>query len=206
LIASWSSKSLNRFLVNFQMKNAMIPIAATPPATERPIIEPVPRPLEVLALEVVLAGALAVALAVVSVFPLGSTGSPAESVAVVGDAVVPGCTFDAGGAALVLAAAAAVEVWMAVEVVVVGACAVVVGAAEDAGAVVEVAAVVGAGVVLGSSSMARIWMCEFGSPSDSYRDANAKSIKAEVTTESSTEGVAFFILKSSASRAMTGKV
>jgi hypothetical protein len=40
-----SSKSFC-FLVNFQTKNAMIPIKATPPATDKPMIEPVPRPEE----------------------------------------------------------------------------------------------------------------------------------------------------------------
>lgn len=45
LIASVSSKSLNRFLVNFQMKNDIIPRAAIPPATDRPIIDPVLSPL-----------------------------------------------------------------------------------------------------------------------------------------------------------------
>lgn len=39
-----SSKSENRFLVNFQMKNAMTPMTATPPATDIPMIEPVLRP------------------------------------------------------------------------------------------------------------------------------------------------------------------
>ena len=39
-----SSKSEKRFLVNFHTKNAIIPITATPPATARPMIEPVPRP------------------------------------------------------------------------------------------------------------------------------------------------------------------
>lgn len=33
------------------MKNEMIPMTATPPATERPTMEPVPRPLELLAAE-----------------------------------------------------------------------------------------------------------------------------------------------------------
>jgi len=48
LIASLSSKSEKRFLVNFQIKKAMRPMTATPPATERPMIEPVlkPPPLE----------------------------------------------------------------------------------------------------------------------------------------------------------------
>lgn len=32
--------------MNFQTKNETIAMTATPPATERPIIEPVPRPLE----------------------------------------------------------------------------------------------------------------------------------------------------------------
>jgi hypothetical protein len=41
-----SSKSAKRFLVNFQTKNEMIAMTATPPATDRPMIEPVPRPLE----------------------------------------------------------------------------------------------------------------------------------------------------------------
>lgn len=41
---SLSSKSEKRFLVNFQTKNAIIPINATPPATESPTIEPVPSP------------------------------------------------------------------------------------------------------------------------------------------------------------------
>jgi hypothetical protein len=40
-MASVSSKSLKRFLVNFQMKKPTIPRAAIPPATERPMIEPV---------------------------------------------------------------------------------------------------------------------------------------------------------------------
>lgn len=51
-----SSKSANRFLVNFQTKKAMIPIKATPPATDIATMEPVPRPpleLELLAPEVV---------------------------------------------------------------------------------------------------------------------------------------------------------
>jgi hypothetical protein len=39
-----SSKSANRFLVNFQMKNATTPMTATPPATDIPMMEPVPRP------------------------------------------------------------------------------------------------------------------------------------------------------------------
>lgn len=50
LIASLSSKSAKRFLVNFQIKNEMMAMTATPPATERPIIEPVPRPPELLLL------------------------------------------------------------------------------------------------------------------------------------------------------------
>lgn len=46
LIASLSSKSsANRFLVNFQITNATIPINATPPATDRPIIVDVLTPL-----------------------------------------------------------------------------------------------------------------------------------------------------------------
>lgn len=45
LIASLSSKLL-RFLVNFQMKKAMIPIKARPPATDIPTIDPVLSPLE----------------------------------------------------------------------------------------------------------------------------------------------------------------
>lgn len=40
---SLSSKLL-RFLVNFQMKKAMIPIKARPPATDIPTIDPVPSP------------------------------------------------------------------------------------------------------------------------------------------------------------------
>lgn len=48
MIASLSSKSEKRFLVNFQTKNEMMPITATPPATERPMMEPVPRPPELL--------------------------------------------------------------------------------------------------------------------------------------------------------------
>lgn len=51
MIASLSSKSAKRFLVNFQIKNEMMPMTATPPATERPIMEPVPRPLEPLLVE-----------------------------------------------------------------------------------------------------------------------------------------------------------
>lgn len=43
-----SSKSAKRFLVNFQTKNETMAITATPPATERPMIEPVPKPLELL--------------------------------------------------------------------------------------------------------------------------------------------------------------
>lgn len=39
-----SSKSEKRFLVNFQTKKATTPMRATPPATDRPTIEPVPRP------------------------------------------------------------------------------------------------------------------------------------------------------------------
>src|SRR5258707_1354480 len=39
-----SSKSVKRFLVNFHMKKATTPMTATPPATDKPIIEPVPRP------------------------------------------------------------------------------------------------------------------------------------------------------------------
>jgi hypothetical protein len=45
-MASLSSKSANRFLVNFHTKKAMIPITATPPATDIPTMEPVPSPLE----------------------------------------------------------------------------------------------------------------------------------------------------------------
>lgn len=50
MMASLSSKSLKRFLVNFQMRKPTIPKAATPPATERPIIDPVPSPLSPLLL------------------------------------------------------------------------------------------------------------------------------------------------------------
>ena len=39
-----SSKSEKRFLVNFQTKKATMPIKATPPATDIPMIEPVLRP------------------------------------------------------------------------------------------------------------------------------------------------------------------
>jgi hypothetical protein len=39
-----SSKSEKRFLVNFQIKKAMRPMTATPPATDRPMIEPVLKP------------------------------------------------------------------------------------------------------------------------------------------------------------------
>jgi len=46
LIASLSSKSENRFLVNFQTKKATTPMTAMPPATDKPMIEPVPRPEE----------------------------------------------------------------------------------------------------------------------------------------------------------------
>ena len=38
------SKSEKRFLVNFQIKKAMRPMTATPPATDKPIIEPVLKP------------------------------------------------------------------------------------------------------------------------------------------------------------------
>jgi hypothetical protein len=41
---------VNRFLVNFHMKNATMPMTATPPATDIPMIEPVLR-LELLLLE-----------------------------------------------------------------------------------------------------------------------------------------------------------
>jgi hypothetical protein len=44
-MASLSSKSEKRFRVNFHTKKAMMPITATPPATERPMIEPVPKEL-----------------------------------------------------------------------------------------------------------------------------------------------------------------
>ena len=37
-----SSKSLNRLRVNFQTRNPMMPMTATPPATARPTIDPVP--------------------------------------------------------------------------------------------------------------------------------------------------------------------
>lgn len=43
---SLSSKSANRLRVNFQMKNATMPMTAMPPATARPTIEPVLRPGE----------------------------------------------------------------------------------------------------------------------------------------------------------------
>lgn len=46
LMASVSSKSEKRFLVNFQTKNAMMPMTATPPATAKPTMEPVPKPLD----------------------------------------------------------------------------------------------------------------------------------------------------------------
>lgn len=39
-----SSKSENRFLVNFQTKNKMMPSAAIPPETESPTMDPVLRP------------------------------------------------------------------------------------------------------------------------------------------------------------------
>jgi hypothetical protein len=39
-----SSKSENRFLENFHTMKPMTPSTATPPATERPTIEPVPKP------------------------------------------------------------------------------------------------------------------------------------------------------------------
>ncbi len=39
-----SSKSALCFLVNFQTKNAMTPRMATPPATDKPMMEPVPSP------------------------------------------------------------------------------------------------------------------------------------------------------------------
>jgi hypothetical protein len=45
-MCSLSSKSENRFLVNFQTKKPMIPMTATPPATDMPTIEPVERPFE----------------------------------------------------------------------------------------------------------------------------------------------------------------
>lgn len=44
---SLSSNSPKRFLENFQMKKAMIPITAIPPATDMPMMEPTERPLEV---------------------------------------------------------------------------------------------------------------------------------------------------------------
>jgi hypothetical protein len=44
LIASLSSKSEKRFLVNFQIKKPTMPMSATPPATERPTMEPVDNP------------------------------------------------------------------------------------------------------------------------------------------------------------------
>jgi len=44
-MASLSSNSAKRFLVNFHTRKAMIAMTATPPATEMPIIEPVPRAL-----------------------------------------------------------------------------------------------------------------------------------------------------------------
>lgn len=40
-----SSKSLKRFLVNFHTKKAMIAMTATPPATDIPMIGPIPIPL-----------------------------------------------------------------------------------------------------------------------------------------------------------------
>jgi hypothetical protein len=56
---SLSSKSWNRFLVNFHMAKATIPNTATPPATDRPIIEPVPIPEPEEVLVLVAAAALA---------------------------------------------------------------------------------------------------------------------------------------------------
>jgi hypothetical protein len=44
LIASLSSKSLNLFRVNFHTKKPTMPRTASPPATDRPIIVPVPTP------------------------------------------------------------------------------------------------------------------------------------------------------------------
>jgi hypothetical protein len=41
-MASWSSKSVKRFRVNFQTKKPTIPKTATPPATDMPTIEPTP--------------------------------------------------------------------------------------------------------------------------------------------------------------------
>ena len=46
-----SSKSEKRFLVNFQIKKAMRPMTATPPATERPMMVPVLKELLVSELE-----------------------------------------------------------------------------------------------------------------------------------------------------------
>jgi len=43
-MASLSSNSEKRFLVNFQTKKATMPITAIPPATDIPMIEPVLRP------------------------------------------------------------------------------------------------------------------------------------------------------------------
>lgn len=40
-----SSKSLKRFLVNFHTKKPMIPMTAMPPATDMPMMGPIPRPL-----------------------------------------------------------------------------------------------------------------------------------------------------------------
>lgn len=42
LMASLSSKSLKRFLENFQMKKAMMAITAMPPATDMPMMGPIP--------------------------------------------------------------------------------------------------------------------------------------------------------------------
>lgn len=153
LIASLSSKSAKRFLVNFQIKNEMMAMTATPPATERPIMEPVPRPLELLLLaeeDSVLDG-LGVGVGVTTIVLVNSC--PAELVetetVVDGRRAVVGVVVVASGGGVEVVWVGVVLVGVEVGVLVVVWVGEVVGGVEVVEGVDVVCGVVGAGVVVG---------------------------------------------------------
>jgi hypothetical protein len=90
-----SSKSLKRFLENFQMKKAMMAITAMPPATDMPMIGPTPRPL-VESVECVAVGAGVVedASVLVWVTVTAPVSVLADVGVVVDEGVVLGCVVE----------------------------------------------------------------------------------------------------------------
>lgn len=151
MIASLSSKSVKRFLVNFQIKNEMMPITATPPATERPIMDPVPRPLELplLAEEDCVLDGLAVGAAVTTRVLV--TSCPAELVVTCNE-VLSGRGAVVGVVVAVVWVGGVEVVWVVVGVdggVVVAWVGVVVGGVEVVKGVDVVCGVVVVGVVVG---------------------------------------------------------